>query len=150
MRENLCSPILIETPHGEEPPIGGVSNQAGPPEGGNLEPCTRFPHGEAASYTQPMSAWVYILRCRDGSYYVGSTRGAVENRIAEHNDGTFGGYTSSRRPVALVYAQEFDRITDAITAEQQVKRWSRAKKEALIAGDFDLLRDLAKRRTRHD
>ena len=76
--------------------------------------------------------------------------GAVENRIAEHNDGTFGGYTSSRRPVALVYAQEFDRITDAITAEQQVKRWSRAKKEALIAGDFDLLRDPAKRRTRHD
>ncbi len=111
---------------------------------------TRVPYVKAALYTPAMSAWVYILRCRDASYYVGSTRGGLEDRIAQHNDGTFGGYTASRRPVALVYAQEFDRITDAFAAEQQVKRWSRAKKEALIAGDFDLLRDLAKRRTRHD
>ncbi len=57
-------------------------------------------------------------------------------RIAQHNDGTFGGYTSTRRPVVLVYHQEFDRITDAIAAERQVKRWTRAKKEALVRGDF--------------
>ena len=65
-------------------------------------------------------------------------------RIAQHNDGTFGGHTSTRRPVVLVYHQEFDRIVDAIAAERQVKRWTRAKKEALTRGDFDALRLLAR------
>jgi putative endonuclease len=65
-------------------------------------------------------------------------------RLAQHNDGTFGGHTSTRRPVVLVYHQEFDRIADAIAAERQVKRWTRAKKEALIRGDFDALRLLAR------
>jgi putative endonuclease len=69
-------------------------------------------------------------------------------RIAQHNDGTLGGYTSTRRPVVLVYHQAFDRITDAIAAERQVKRWTRAKKEALIRGDFDALRLLARGRDR--
>jgi putative endonuclease len=69
-------------------------------------------------------------------------------RIAQHNDGTFGGHTSTRRPVVLVYHQAFDRITDAIAAERQVKRWTRAKKEALIGGDFDALRKLARGRDR--
>jgi putative endonuclease len=94
-----------------------------------------------------MGAHVYILRCSDGSYYVGSTRKSLEARVAEHEAGTFGGYTAGLRPVTLVFHQEFDRITDAIAAERQVKGWSRAKKEALISGDFNLLRDLAKRRT---
>ncbi len=93
-----------------------------------------------------MAAHVYMLRCNDGRYYVGSTRGSLEKRVAEHNAGTLGGYTAKRRPVELVYAQEFDRITDAIAAERQLKGWSRAKKRALIAGDFDRLRSLAKRR----
>ena len=92
-----------------------------------------------------MSAFVYILRCADGSYYVGSTRDSLEMRIAQHNDGFYNGYTAGRRPVELVWSQEFDRITDAITAERQLKGWSRAKKEALIAGDLDLLRTLSKR-----
>jgi putative endonuclease len=69
-------------------------------------------------------------------------------RIAQHNDGTFGGYTSTRRPVVLVYCQAFDRITDAIAAERQVKRWTRAKKETLIRGDIDALRMLARGRDR--
>lgn len=81
-----------------------------------------------------IEAYVNILRCRDGHYYVGSTRGALEKRIAEHNAGTYGGYTKSRRPVALVHSIEFQRIEDAIAAERQLKGWSRAKKEALIAG----------------
>jgi putative endonuclease len=51
----------------------------------------------------------------------------------------FGGYTASRRPVLLVWQQEFLRITDAIAAERQIKGWSRAKKEALIQGNFELL-----------
>ena len=55
----------------------------------------------------------------------------------------FGGYTALRRPVKLVFHQEFDRITDAIAAERQIKNWSRAKKEALMQGDFGALRVLA-------
>ena len=92
-------------------------------------------------------AILYIVRCSDGSYYVGTTRTELETRIAQHNAGTFGGYTANRRPVRLVFSQEFERITDAIEAERKVKGWSRAKKEALIAGRFDDLRALSKRRT---
>ncbi len=93
-------------------------------------------------------ASLYIVRCSDGSYYVGTTRTSLELRIAQHNAGTFGGYTSKRRPVRLVFSQEFDRITDAIEAERKVKRWSRVKKEALIAGRFEDLKALSKRRTK--
>ncbi len=92
-----------------------------------------------------MNAFVYMLRCADGKYYVGSTRASLDQRVAEHNAGTFGGFTSSRRPVELVHHQEFERITDAIVAERQLKGWSRAKKEALIDGDFDAIRRLASR-----
>jgi putative endonuclease len=67
----------------------------------------------------------------------------LEQRIGQHNAGHFGGYTLKRRPVTLVYHQAFDRITDAVAAERQLKGRSRAKKEALIRGDFDLLRTLA-------
>ena len=94
-----------------------------------------------------MGAFVYILRCADGSYYTGSTRASLEDRVAQHNSGTLGGYTASRRPVKLVFREEFQRITDAIAAERQLKNWSRAKKEALIRGDFDELRVLAKSKT---
>jgi putative endonuclease len=73
-----------------------------------------------------MGAYVYILRCADGRYYVGATR------------------AKSRRPVALVFSDYFDRITDAIAAERQLKGWSRAKKEALIAGDFERLVELSR------
>ena len=92
-----------------------------------------------------MSAWLYIVKCNDGSYYTGTTRTCLERRIAEHNAGSFAGYTSVRRPVVLAYSQHFERIEDAIQAERQIKGWSRAKKEALIRGDFDELRALAKR-----
>jgi len=90
-----------------------------------------------------MNAYVYILRCADGAYYVGSTRTSLEERIARHNAGNFNGYTARRRPVVLVFQQDFSRITDAIAAERQIKGWSRAKKEALIAGDYELLQLLS-------
>ena len=80
----------------------------------------------------------------DGSYYTGTARSGPEQRISEHNDGHYGGYTASRRPVTLVFSQWFAQVTDAITAERQVKGWSRVKKEALIRGDFDRLRALSK------
>lgn len=92
-------------------------------------------------------AFLYILLCADGSYYTGTTRTNLELRLAEHNAGTYPGYTASRRPVVLVFSQWFGRVTDAISAERQVKGWSRAKKEALIRGQFARLPELSKRRT---
>jgi putative endonuclease len=92
-------------------------------------------------------AWLYILRCADGSYYVGTTRTTLEYRLAEHNSGRYGGYTAKRLPVTLAYSQWFDKITDAIAAERQVKGWSRAKNVALMRGDFEALKVLAKRRS---
>ena len=94
-------------------------------------------------------ASLYILLCADDSYYTGTTRADLEYRVAQHNAGTYGGYTATRRPVTLVFAQWFDRITDAIEAERQVKGWSRAKKEALIRGEFERLPELSKRHQPH-
>ncbi len=94
-----------------------------------------------------MGAFVYMLRCADGSFYVGSATGEdLTLRIAQHQAGTFEGYTSLRRPVELLWSQYFDRILDAIAAERQVKGWSRAKKQALIGGDWDSLKRFSKRR----
>jgi putative endonuclease len=85
--------------------------------------------------------WVYILQCSDNSYYTGKT--PIQKRYEEHQNGKYKGYTFKRRPVRIVFAQEFDLITDAIKVERQIKGWSRAKKEALIRGDFKLLHRLA-------
>ena len=93
-----------------------------------------------------MSAFVYILHCADSSYYVGSARGDyLDKRLSEQEAGTFGGYTSLRRPVRLVYHEHFDQITDAIAAERRIKGWNRAKKEALIREDWPSVQWLAKR-----
>src|SRR5438128_12128633 len=91
-------------------------------------------------------AWLYMLRCSDGSYCVGTSRVSLEEKVAEHNAGHYGGYTARRRPVMLIFSQWFERITDAIAAERQVKGWSRAKKEALVQGNLEALRALSKRR----
>jgi putative endonuclease len=91
-------------------------------------------------------AYLYILRCADGSYYVGTTRKTLEERLAEHNAGLHGGYTATRRPVTMVFAQHFETIADAVSAERQVKGWSRAKKEAMIKGEWNRLPELARRR----
>jgi putative endonuclease len=92
-----------------------------------------------------MSAYLYILRCTDGSYYVGTTRDSLETRFAAHQAGAFNGYTALRRPVTLVFRQYFDRMEDAVSAERQVKGWRREKKEALIRGDFAALPRLSRR-----
>jgi putative endonuclease len=91
-------------------------------------------------------AYLYILKCSDGGYYTGTACSGLEQRIAQHNAGTYDGYTASRRPVTLIFSEWSERITDAIAPERQVKGWSRAKKEALIRGDFQRLRELSKRR----
>jgi putative endonuclease len=73
-----------------------------------------------------------MLRCSDGSYYVGSARLGLERRLSEHNSGAYGGYTLKRLPVELVWSEHFPDVTDAIAVERQIKGWSRSKKEALI------------------
>jgi putative endonuclease len=90
-------------------------------------------------------AYLYILRCADGSYYVGTTTVSLDRRIAEHQSGALGGYTLARRPVEPVYHQHFSRLEDVAAAERQVKGWRRDKKEALIRGDLALLPSLARR-----
>ena len=91
--------------------------------------------------------WVYILRCVDGSYYTGVAQIDLERRVAEHNAGTYDGWTAKRRPVSLVFAEEFPLAVQAIEMEQRIKRWSRAKKQALIARDWHKLRELSRSRS---
>jgi putative endonuclease len=91
-------------------------------------------------------AWLYILKCADGSYYTGSTNN-LPLRLAQHQEGESSVYTRSRLPVELVYTQEFSSEHEAFLRERQVKGWSRAKKEALIRGDFQALVELSKSRS---
>ena len=91
-----------------------------------------------------MAFWVYMLRCADDSYCVGHTNN-LEVRLAQHEAGEFAGYTKTRRPVRLVYSDSFGSRDEAFAAERQLKGWSRKKKEALILGDWDHVRRLAKR-----
>jgi len=89
-------------------------------------------------------AWVYILRCADGSYYTGHTTN-LEMRLAEHQAGEGGEWTKRRLPIELVFSQELPDKDAAFLAERQIKQWTRAKKEALIAGEWELLKWLAKK-----
>jgi predicted GIY-YIG superfamily endonuclease len=90
-----------------------------------------------------MQFWMYVLTCADDSYYVGHIDD-LEKRLAAHQDGSFRGYTLSRRPVALVYAEIFESRDDAFRRERQVKGWSRAKKAALAREDWEAVRRLAR------
>ena len=87
--------------------------------------------------------FVYVLRCSDASFYVGHTD-ELEHCVAQHQLGEIDGYTQTRRPLKLVWCQETASSLEALTAEQQIKGWGRAEKEALIAGDWDLVSQLAK------
>ena len=89
-----------------------------------------------------MAFWAYMLRCADGHYYAGSADD-LERRLAEHQSGAFPGYTHKRRPVSLVRSETFLARIEAKEAERRIKGWSRAKKEALIAGDWDRISLLA-------
>jgi putative endonuclease len=91
---------------------------------------------------------VYILQCSDGSYYVGSTRD-LAHRLWQHQEGIGCEYTSSRRPVELVFAQEYPTVMEAWGAERKLHGWYRAKREALIRGDFEALPALSRSKPRH-
>ena len=85
--------------------------------------------------------FVYILRCADGSLYVGETHD-VAQRLIQHNKGRAAAHTSKRRPVHVAYVEERPNREGALVRERQLKRWSRSKKEALIAGDLAALKRL--------
>ena len=90
--------------------------------------------------------FVYLLDCADRSYYCGHTDN-IETRMQQH-EVSESGYVSTRKPFELVWQGEFETREGAIAFEQQVKGWSRAKKEALIAGDWDRIQELAKSKTK--
>jgi predicted GIY-YIG superfamily endonuclease len=92
---------------------------------------------------------MYILQCADGSYYIGHTDD-LEYRLGQHHAGVLPCYTQKRQPVKLVFSRAFSERIEALEAERQVKGWSRAKKAALIAGDWGAVAGLAKGRHRHE
>ena len=85
----------------------------------------------------------YVLRCSDNSLYCGMTSN-LENRLKEHNsNGTKGAkYLRAKKPVRVVYSEEFPDIKTAMNRELQIKKWTKVKKEALIAGDLEFLKKL--------
>lgn len=90
--------------------------------------------------------FVYILKCSDGTYYTGVTN-KLYRRLEEHQNGDDSkSYTYNRRPLQLVFFAEFSNIDYAIEKEKQIKKWSRAKKEALIEGKYELLPELSKKK----
>ena len=82
-----------------------------------------------------MSFWVYMLHCNAGRFYVGHTDN-LERRIAQHEAGEIAGFTHDKLPVKLVWAESFADRIEALTMERRIKGWSRAKKLALIRGDW--------------
>ena len=89
-----------------------------------------------------IGGYTYILRCANGSYYTGSTR-HLSRRLQEHADGIGSKHTRRYAPVELLYYETYERIDWAYYREQQIKGWSRKKKEALMRGDYDALHELA-------
>jgi putative endonuclease len=90
--------------------------------------------------------FVYILHCSDNTYYTGITNN-LARRLAEHESGKYKtSYTYPRRPVVLVYYQQFNSPVTAIRFEKKIKKWSQAKKQALIDKNFHLLPELSKKK----
>jgi putative endonuclease len=88
--------------------------------------------------------FVYMLRCADDSLYTGWARDP-EQRLAVHNSGKGAKYTRARLPVTLIYREECESLSAALKRERQLKMWTKARKEALVAGDLALLNRLQPR-----
>lgn len=91
-----------------------------------------------------MAFFVYILKCNDQSYYVGHTDN-IETRIGQHYTGNYCSYTATRRPFEVVFCQDFASRSEALEMERKIKKWSRIKKEALIAQNWELLKKSSKK-----
>ncbi len=90
--------------------------------------------------------YVYILECADSTFYTGITSNLTQ-RIESHQSGKYtDSYTNKRRPVTLVYYCEFTDPNMAIETEKRIKKWSKAKKRVLIAGEYDELPNLSKKK----
>ena len=89
--------------------------------------------------------WTYMLHCRGGYFYVGHTDD-LERRIAQHTTGAIPGFTADHLPVEFVWSHNFPSRYEAQTVEKQIKGWSRAKKLALIRGDWPRISLLAKKK----
>jgi len=89
-----------------------------------------------------MKGYMYILECKDGTYYVGSTNN-LELRLAQHQNGEGANHTKKKLPIKLLFYEEFQRIDFAFYREKQVQGWSRKKKESLIKGTLLDLNKLA-------
>ena len=94
-----------------------------------------------------MTAWTYILRLKSGQLYIGSTTN-LDRRYAEHDAGHGGRTTKLDPPLKLIYSESFPTFSEARKREAQIKRWTRAKKEALVTGDMVKLRNLSKSNNR--
>ncbi len=90
-----------------------------------------------------MNCYVYILQCSNESYYTGSTK-FLESRLKKHFSGLGANHTKKFPPQAVVYLESFDRIDYAFNREHQIKKWTRAKKKALISGNISELKKLAR------
>ena len=103
---------------------------------------------EANGRLLPMVFSLYILQCCDGSLYIGHTDN-LDSRLQQHDAGTCGSYTSTRRPLTLLHVEEFETRYEALSMERKLKGWSRAKKLAYIRGEWDDVKRLAKGEHKH-
>ena len=103
------------------------------------------PPDESIDFQPNQKHFVYILKCADESFCVGSAID-LEDRLRRHNSGKGAVFTASRRPVKLVYKEPCQNLDDAVKRERQIKKWSRAKKEALINGELESLKKLSRSR----
>jgi putative endonuclease len=126
---------------------GEADALSGATRGSEVEGQLSFTNGAFSMSESGSSFVVYILRCADGAYYVGSATD-VPARVAAHNAGRGPRFTARRRPVTLAHTECFDTMHRAREREMQIKRWTRAKKEALIKGDLARLHQLSRRKTR--
>ena len=92
-----------------------------------------------------MSAWLYILRLKSGNLYIGATAD-LDQRYKDHCSGRACRTTKIDPPLKMIYSETFVTISEARKREAQIKRWSRAKKEALVAGNLSKLEELSKSR----
>ena len=96
-----------------------------------------------------MTAWTYILRLKSGQLYIGSTTD-IDQRIADHIAGRACRTTKLDPPLKLIYSESFPTFSEVRKREAQIKRWTRAKKEALVAGDMVKLQNLSKSKNKKD
>ena len=91
---------------------------------------------------------LYILECSDGSFYIGHTDD-LDKRLEQHDQGKGCAYTSARRPLKLIHAQGFETRYEALAMERKLKGWSRAKKLAYMAGNWEAVGALARGKHKH-